>query len=115
MTILRQGISSRMSQVVEHNGVIYLSGQVPIDWSLPIKEQTKEVLDNIDQQLALAGSNKSRILSATIWLDDVRDFDQMNEVWEAWVDPENPPARATCEARLAAPGVRGEITVTAAK
>jgi enamine deaminase RidA (YjgF/YER057c/UK114 family) len=103
-----------MSQVVEYNGIVYLSGQIPNDWSLPIQKQTQEVLDNIDTQLAVAGSNKSRLLSATIWLDDIREFDLMNEVWEAWVDPENPPARATCEARLAAPGVRVEIMAVAA-
>jgi enamine deaminase RidA (YjgF/YER057c/UK114 family) len=115
MTITRHGISSRMSQVVEHNGVVYLSGQIPNDWSLPIQKQTQEVLDNIDIQLAVAGSNKSRLLSATIWLDDIREFDLMNEIWESWVDTKNPPARTTCETRLAAPGVRVEITVVAAK
>ncbi len=81
MDIVRKGLSSRMSQVVIHNGTVYLSGQVPEDWSAPIAAQTQQVLNRIDAQLAEAGSDKSKLLQAMIWLDDVREFDAMNEVW----------------------------------
>jgi len=102
-----------MSQAVVHGGVVYLAGQVGAPGA-SVTEQTRAVLAQIDRLLAEAGSDKSRLLSATIWLDDIADFGEMNAVWEAWIDPANPPARATGESRLAAPEFKVEIIVTAA-
>lgn len=104
----------RMSDAVIHGDTIYLAGQVgePGD---DVTAQTKTVLAEIDALLARCGSHKSKILMATIWLADIADFEAMNRVWDAWVDTENPPARATSEARLATPDYRVEIIVTAAR
>lgn len=115
--IIRKQTGSRMSQVVIHQGVAYLSGQVCPDYlthSPSIEDQTRSVLSGIDQLLAEAGTDKSRLLTAQIWLADVEEFDRMNGVWEQWIDPRNPPARATCGVTLGHPNVRVEITVTAA-
>jgi enamine deaminase RidA (YjgF/YER057c/UK114 family) len=103
----------RMSQAVVHNGIVHLAGQVGTAGA-PLAEQVRSALAQVDTLLAETNSSKSRILSATIWLADMADFAAMNEVWEAWVDPENPPARATGEAKLAAPDYRFEVIVTAA-
>ena len=113
MTIIRHETGPRMSQANIHNGVVYLAGQVGD--GATVKEQTQAVLAQIDRLLALSNSSKSRILSAQIWLADMADFGQMNEAWEAWVDPRNTPARATGEAKLAAPKYRVEIIVVAAQ
>ncbi len=113
MTIRRIEPGPRMSQAVVHGGVVYLAGQVGAPGA-SVTEQTRAVLAQIDRLLAEAGSDKSRLLSATIWLDDIADFGEMNAVWEAWIDPANPPARATGECRLAAPEFKVEIIVTAA-
>ncbi len=113
MTIRRIEPGPRMSQAVVHGGVVYLAGQVGAPGA-SVTEQTRAVLAQIDRLLAEAGSDKSRLLSATIWLDDIADFGEMNAVWEAWIDPANPPARATGESRLAAPEFKVEIIVTAA-
>jgi len=104
---------ARMSQAVVHNGVVYLAGQVgePGD---DVVTQTRTALAEIDALLAEAGTDKSKILTATIWLADIADFDKMNSVWDAWVDQANPPARATGESRLAAPEYLVEVIVTAA-
>ena len=104
----------RMSQAVVHNGTVYLAGQVgePGD---DVTAQTKTTLAEIDALLAAAGTDKSKILMATIWLADIADFEAMNAVWDAWVDPANPPARATSEARLATPDYLVEIIVVAAR
>jgi len=104
---------ARMSQAVVHNGVVYLAGQVgePGD---DVVTQTRTALAEIDALLAEAGTDKSKILMATIWLADIADFDKMNSVWDAWVDQANPPARATGESRLAAPEYLVEVIVTAA-
>lgn len=104
---------ARMSQAVVHNGVVYLAGQVgePGD---DVVTQTRTALAEIDALLAEAGTDKSKILTATIWLADIADFDKMNSVWDAWVDQANPPARATGESRLAAPEYLVELIVTAA-
>ena len=104
----------RMSQAVIHGDTIYLAGQVgePGD---DVAAQTRTALAEIDALLAEAGSDKSKILSATIWLADIADFEAMNAVWDAWVDPANPPARATSEAKLATPAYRVEIIVVAAR
>lgn len=104
----------RMSQAVIHNGLIWLAGQVakPGD---SVTEQTRAVLAQIDALLAQAGSDKTRILSATIWMADMADFTEMNAVWDAWVPQGATPARATGEARLATPDYKVEIIVTAAQ
>lgn len=114
MSILRKNTSPRMSQVVVHGDTVYLAGQVPDDFSVSVTEQTRQVLARIDALLAEVGSHRSKLLSAQIWLDDIAHFDAMNTVWDAWVDPANPPARATCALALAHPDIRVEIVVVAA-
>ncbi|SDO06124.1 RidA family protein [Ensifer sp. YR511] len=104
----------RMSRVVTHGGVAYLAGITADDLSQDIAGQTRQVLAKADANMEKAKTDKSRLLSATIWLRDISDFDAMNVVWESWVDASNPPARATCEARLAKPQILVEITFTAA-
>ena len=103
----------RMSMGVVHNGIVYLAGQVgnPGD---SVTEQTREVLAQVDRLLALAGTDKTRILTAQIWLADMADFAEMNAVWDAWVPQGNCPARATGEAKLATPDYKVEVIVTAA-
>ncbi|CAM1634905.1 MULTISPECIES: RidA family protein [Bartonella] len=113
MTIKRIDANKRMSEAVIYNGLVFLSGQVGSPGKTT-KEQTVEALAAIDHLLKQAGTDKSRILSATIWLADMVDFDVMNEVWEAWLEKDSAPARATCEAQLASPLYRVEIIVTAA-
>lgn len=102
-----------MSQAVVHNGVAYLAGVVPEDATAPIAEQTRQVLARIDRLLALAGTDKSRLLKVNIWIADVAHFGEMNQVWDAWVTPGHTPARATVESRLAG-GYQIEIMVEAA-
>ncbi|MBB1491413.1 RidA family protein [Paracoccus sp. MC1854] len=103
----------RMSMAVVHNGVVYLAGQVdnPGD---SVTEQTREVLAQVDRLLAEAGTDKTRILTAQIWLADMADFAEMNAVWDAWVPQGHCPARATGEAKLATPDYRVEAIITAA-
>lgn len=115
MTIQRLHVGPRMSAIVIHNGVIYLAGQVAGDPQAPVAEQTQDVLGQIDRLLAEAGSDKTHILQATIFLTDIRDFAAMNAVWDAWVPPGHTPARATIEARLAAPAYRVEMQIVAAQ
>lgn len=114
MTIQRFDTGPRMSEMTVHNGVAYLAGQVAEDVSLDIEGQTREVLAAIDALLARAGSHKSKILRAQIFLPDLADFAGMNAVWEAWVEPGHTPARATVQAALANSGWKVEIVVTAA-
>lgn len=102
-----------MSQAVVHGDTVYLAGQVG-EPGKSVAEQTRGILASIDRLLAEAGTDKSKILSAQIWLDDMRDFAEMNSVWDAWVDKDNPPARATGGAPLATPDYRVEIIVVAA-
>lgn len=104
---------ARMSQAVVHNGVVYLAGQVG-ETHEDVAAQTRTALAEIEALLAEVGSDKSKILMATVWLADIADFEIMNGVWDAWVDKSNPPARATGEVRLATPDYRVEIIVTAA-
>lgn len=111
--IQRFQTDARMSQAVVHNGVVYLAGQVG-ETHEDVAAQTRTALAEIEALLAEVGSDKSKILMATIWLADIADFEAMNSVWDAWVDRSNPPARATGEARLVAPEYRVEIIVTAA-
>src|SRR3546814_14184253 len=96
------------------NGVAYLAGQVPDDSSLDIQGQTAQVLATIDRLLATAGTDKSRILMAQIFVANIKEFDGMNKAWDAWVAPGNAPPRATIEARLANPDYKVDIVVTAA-
>ena len=112
--ITRLHSDDRMSQAVIHGDTIWLAGQVG-EPGEDVVAQTRTALAEIDSLLAEAGSSKAKILSATIWLADIADFEAMNSVWDAWVDPANPPARATGEARLAAPEYRVEIIVVAAR
>jgi len=102
----------RLSQGVVHGGLLYTAGQVDKE-SSDVGEQTKNVLAKIDALLARAQTSKSQLLSANIWLSDMAAFDDMNRVWERWIDPNNPPARATVESRLAAPEYKVEIAVIA--
>jgi enamine deaminase RidA (YjgF/YER057c/UK114 family) len=111
--IKRINPGARMSEAVIHNGVAYLAGQVGAP-TKSVTEQTEAVLAEIDRILALCGTDKSRLLTAQIWLADIATFAQMNEVWDKWVSAGNTPARWTGEARLATPDYRVEIIVTAA-
>jgi len=97
-----------------YNGVAYLAGQVPDDASLDMAGQTAQVLATIDRLLAEAGTDKSKILMAQIFVANMKEFDAMNQAWDAWVAPGNAPPRATVEARLANPDFKVEIVVTAA-
>ena len=104
----------RMSEMTVHNGVAYLAGQVASDATLDARGQTANVLAQIDALLARAGSDKTRILRAQIFLADLADFPALNAAWDAWVPAGHTPARATVEARLAKPEWKVEIVVTAA-
>lgn len=112
MTIARHQTGPRMSQAVVHGNTVYLAGVVAGD-EPTTKAQTEAILKKIDALLASAGSSKSKLLSATIYLVDMKKFDEMNAAWDAWVDPLNTPARATVEAKLAAPKYLVEIMVVA--
>lgn len=112
--IQRFEVGPRMSEMVVHNGTVYLAGQIAEDDSADIVGQTRQVLDAIDALLAQAGSDKRRILRAQIYLPDLADFARMNEVWEAWVVPGHTPARATVQAALANPHWKIEVVITAA-
>jgi enamine deaminase RidA (YjgF/YER057c/UK114 family) len=111
-SIKRLTPGSRLSEGVVHGGLLYTSGQVDKE-AIDVGEQTKNVLAKIEALLAQAHSSKSQLLSANIWLSDMATFDEMNRVWEHWIDPNNPPARATVESRLAAPEYKVEIAVIA--
>jgi enamine deaminase RidA (YjgF/YER057c/UK114 family) len=114
MSIKRLHVGPRMSQVVIHNDTVYLAGQVGAGAS--VAAQTKDILGKIDGLLAEAGTDKARVLSATIWLTDMATFAEMNSVWDAWVAPNAAPARATvCSPKLATPDYKVEIGVIAAK
>jgi enamine deaminase RidA (YjgF/YER057c/UK114 family) len=102
-----------MSQAVVHGNTVYLAGQIGSPGS-DVATQTRAILANVDRLLAEAGSDKSRVLQAIIWLSSMDDFAEMNAEWDAWVDPANTPARATGEARLAGPEYKVEIIITAA-
>ena len=116
MTIQRFDTGPRMSQVVVHGDTIYLAGVVANKAAGDsANKQTQEVLSIIDGHLAKAGSDKSKLLTATIYLTDMKTFAEMNAVWDGWVSAGNTPARATVEAKLAAPPYNVEIMVTAAR
>lgn len=115
MSIERMHSGPRMSQIVVHGGVVHLAGQVAQRApGASVGEQTTDILARIDELLAEAGTGKSKLLSATIWLTDMAGFAEMNAVWDAWIDPENPPARACVQSPvLAAPAFNVEIMVSA--
>ncbi len=115
MSIVRHDSSTILSRAVEHGDTVYLAGIVAKDLKKDVKGQTKEALDEIDRLLAKCGSSKSKVLSATIWVTDIRNRAPMNEIWTAWLDPKNVPARACVEAKLADPAALVEIMVIAAK
>ncbi|MFE0756047.1 RidA family protein [Inquilinus sp. NPDC058860] len=114
MTIKRIGVGPRMSQAVIHGDRVFLAGQVAETPTPDVTEQTRQILATIDGLLAEAGTDKTKLLTANIWLADIADFAAMNAAWDKWVSPGNTPARATVESKLAAPEYRVEIQVTAA-
>jgi len=119
MTVQRfdktSGPGPRMSRCVVRGDMVYLAGLTAGDRSADIKGQTRQILDKIDGYLAQAGSSKSKLLQANLWITDMANFAAMNEVWNAWVDAENPPVRACVRADLAVPELLVEIMVTACK
>ncbi len=115
MTIERIETKQRMSRIVKHNGTIYLCGQVCADATKGITEQTQTMLDKVDELLITAGSDRQHILSATIYLNKMADFKEMNAVWDAWVPEGHAPARACVEAAMARDVLLVEISVVAAE
>jgi enamine deaminase RidA (YjgF/YER057c/UK114 family) len=116
MSIKRFDIGTRMSQAVVHGNTVYLAGQVARNAAGgSVTEQTKDTLAIIDGLLKQAGTDKSKLLSANIWLTDIGSFNEMNAVWDAWVAPGNTPCRACVESKLAAPQYTVEIMVIAAR
>jgi enamine deaminase RidA (YjgF/YER057c/UK114 family) len=115
MSLKRIGAGNRMSEAVIHNGMVYLAGMVAeTTVGKSVKEQTKDILSQIDDVLKQAGSDKTKIVKANIWLTDIKTWAEMNEAWDAWVVKGQTPARATVESKLAAPGLDVEIMVEAA-
>jgi len=114
MSVQRLHVGKRMSDMAIYNGVAYLAGQVPDDPKADMAGQTRQVLATIDRLLAEAGTDKSRILMANVYVANIKEFDAMNQAWDAWVADGNAPPRATVEARLASPDFKVEIVVTAA-
>jgi len=114
MSITRVNVEKRLSDMAIYNGVAYLAGQIPATPSLDIVGQTREVLETIDRLLAEAGTDKTRILMAQIFIADLKDVPGMNQAWDAWVAAGNAPPRATVEAKLVNPDWKVEIVVTAA-
>ncbi len=114
MTITRFGAGDRMSQAVVHGDTVYLAGQVADDTGQGVAGQTAQILAKIDARLKEAGSDKSKILTANLWISDMRHFNEMNKEWDAWISPGNAPCRACVEATLAAPQYQVEIMVIAA-
>jgi len=104
-----------MSEAVAFGNLVFLSGEVAEDRSQDVAGQTRQILASIDEMLAKAGTDKTKILKANIWLANIKDFNAMNAVWDTWVPQGNTPARATVEAKLAAPDILVEIMVVAAR
>lgn len=113
--IERQETKQRMSRIVKHNGTVYLCGQVCADATKGIAEQTQTMLDKVDLLLDQAGSSREHMLSATIYIKDMKDFAEMNAVWDAWVPEGHAPARACVEASMAREALLVEISVIAAE
>ena len=115
MSVQRLHTESRYSEIVIHNGTVYLAGQLADDYNGDIVQQTRETLANTDRMLAEAGSDKSKTLSVTIYLKDMdRDYAGLNQVWDAWVAPGAAPARACVEAKMYKPEVLVEMMIVAA-
>lgn len=114
MQISRYEVKQRMSRAVIHGSTIYLCGQVGKDFDADISNQTITMLEKIDDLLDSVGSNRNRLLSVTLYLANIKDFDAVNEVWDAWVPEGKPPARTCVEAKMARPDILIEATVTAA-
>jgi enamine deaminase RidA (YjgF/YER057c/UK114 family) len=114
MAIKRIDVGPRMSQCVVHNGVAYLAGVVAKDTAAGVKGQTQQILAEIDRLLKAAGTDKTKILKANIWLSDIANFAEMNAAWDAWAPQGHTPARATVESKLATPAYQVEIMVEAA-
>ena len=112
--IQRLHVAARYSEAAVFNGVVYLAGMVPECEATDIRSQTADVLQQIEQRLAEAGSDKTRILRTQIYLQDITDITAMNEVWDAWVVAGSAPPRATVQAALANPAYLIEVVVTAA-
>jgi enamine deaminase RidA (YjgF/YER057c/UK114 family) len=115
MSVKRTGVGPIMSRTVEHNGVVYLCGLTADDRTPDIKEQTRQILEKIDQYLATAGTSKAKLLTATVYLTDMSTKAEMNEVWQDWIDPANPPTRACVGTALGTADTLVEIVVSAAK
>jgi len=115
MQIIRHEPGKLFSAAVEANGFVFVAGQVADDLSQDAAGQTRQVLARIDALLAKAGTDKSRLLWANVWVTDIRSREAMNAAWTAWVDPKNPPARATVEAKLADARMLVEIACVASK
>ncbi len=111
--ITKMQVGERMSRIVIHNGTVYLCGQVGCE-SPTVQEQATTMLSRVDSLLSEAGTSRERILSATIYLRDMKDFAAFNDIWDAWVIPGAPPARACVEARLARPNLLCEVSIIAA-
>jgi enamine deaminase RidA (YjgF/YER057c/UK114 family) len=115
MSIERIDPGRRFAQAVAYGDTVYLAGHVASDANADVYGQTVEILAAIEGHLVAAGTDKSKLLSASIWLVDIGTIDEMNRAWDAWADPSNLPARATVEARLASPDYKVEIAVIAAR
>jgi enamine deaminase RidA (YjgF/YER057c/UK114 family) len=111
--IQRFDVGARLSEMAVHNGTVYLAGQVPDDATQDMAGQTRQVLAAVDALLARAGSDKSKVLMAQVFIADMAEFAAMNAVWDAWVVPGHTPPRATVQARLGQPAWKVEIVVTA--
>jgi enamine deaminase RidA (YjgF/YER057c/UK114 family) len=114
MSVTRIQAGPRMSQAVVYGKTVYLAGQVATNPVPSVEKQMRQITQTIDKLLKAAGTSKKHLLTANVWLADIRTFDQMNKVWDAWVDPNGTPARATVEAKLARADLLVEVMVTAA-
>ena len=115
MSIARHEISGHLSKAVEHNGTVYVAGTTADDKKVGMRQQTEQVLKKIDGLLAKSGTNKSKLLSATVYISDMAQKSAMNDAWLAWIDPKNPPTRACVAVELGSKETLVEIVVTAAK
>ncbi len=115
MTIKRHQPGPVLSRAVEYGNLVFIAGTTADNRAAPIKAQTEEILKKIDALLAAAGTDKTRILSANVWVADINEKPQMDEAWKAWVDPDNKPVRACVEARLGTAETRVEIMMVAAR
>ena len=113
--IIRRHPGPSLSRVVEYGNLVFVAGTTADNKSASCRAQTEEILKKIDGYLAEAGTSKSKILSANVWVADMKEKAEMDAAWQAWVDPDSKPARACVEARLGTPEIRVEIMVTAAR